>query len=575
MGLEDAQRSFAKRDKVSYFVLKLSDARRMDAVKQEIEARWPELSAARSGDATRQTEYLGIYRSFGLFVGVFAALVGGLGMMNTTLMSVLERTREIGVLRALGWRRRRVVGMILGEALALAIMGGGLGIALGLGLIALTKLSPAAESLLQGVVTPNVLMQAMGIALVLGVIGGLYPAWRAAQLAPIEAMRYEGGAGGGSGRSTQLLARLRLTGGALRNLSRRPARTLVTLAGIGLGVGFIVALVAMTDGMTATFNQLASQGQMDLVAEQAKASDLSFSEIDDRVATRLRAHAEVKSVSRILFGFPNIPGVPFMFIFGLDPQEPYLQHYRIREGRMPTRSGEMLLGRFAADNLEKGVGDTLRLSGTTFKIVGIYENGSAYEDGGGMMLLKDAQRVFNKPRKVSLLGIQVRDPARGAEIARALEAQFPELMVSQASGFTQRLQDFATMYAVLNALIVVTVIVGGIVMTNAMLMSVFERTQEIGVLRALGWRRGRVVGAVLAESLALSLLSGLAGIAIGVGLNRLFMLVPDFGAFLTPIYSQATFVKVLVLAVGLGSIGGLYPAWRAAGLRPIEALKYE
>ena len=120
-----------------------------------------------------------------------------------------------------------------------------------------------------------------------------------------------------------------------------------------------------------------------------------------------------------------------------------------------------------------------------------------------------------------------------------------------------------------------TVIVGGIVMTNAMLMSVFERTQEIGVLRALGWRRGRVVGAVLAESLALSLLSGLAGIAIGVGLNRLFMLVPDFGAFLTPIYSQAMFVKVLVLAVGLGSIGGLYPAWRAAGLRPIEALKYE
>jgi len=148
-------------------------------------------------------------------------------------------------------------------------------------------------------------------------------------------------------------------------------------------------------------------------------------------------------------------------------------------------------------------------------------------------------------------------------------------MVSQASGFTQRLQDFATMYAVLNALIVVTVIVGGIVMTNAMLMSVFERTQEIGVLRALGWRRGRVVGAVLAESLALSLLSGLAGIAIGVGLNRLFMLVPDFGAFLTPVYSQAMFVKVLVLAVGLGSIGGLYPAWRAAGLRPIEALKYE
>jgi len=137
------------------------------------------------------------------------------------------------------------------------------------------------------------------------------------------------------------------------------------------------------------------------------------------------------------------------------------------------------------------------------------------------------------------------------------------------------MQDFATTYAILNALILLTVVVGGIVMTNAMLISVFERTQEIGVLRALGWKRRRVVRMIFVEALALSLLSALVGIGLGVGLNYLFMLIPGFGAFLTPAYTPALFGRVLGLAVTLGVIGSLYPAWRAAGLRPIEALRYE
>jgi putative ABC transport system permease protein len=137
------------------------------------------------------------------------------------------------------------------------------------------------------------------------------------------------------------------------------------------------------------------------------------------------------------------------------------------------------------------------------------------------------------------------------------------------------MQDFATMNALLGALVLLTVIVGGVVMTNAMLMSVFERTQEIGVLRALGWRRRRVLRMVLVESIALSLLSGVFGTGIGVGLNYLFLLEPSLGTFLTPAFPPGLFAQVLALTVLLGAVGGLYPAWRASGLRPVEALRYE
>jgi ABC-type antimicrobial peptide transport system permease subunit len=571
MTLQDAQRAFGKREQVSYFALKVDDLSRTDEIKREIETHWSDLAATRSGDATRQTEMLGLYRSFGLFLGIFAALVGGLGMMNTMLMSVLERTREIGVLRALGWTRRRVIGLILGEALTLTLIGGALGVGLGVGLTELARLSPQVESLLQGVFTPYIFAQAVGVAVVLGVIGGLYPAWRASQLTPIEAMRYDAGSGDEHAGWVPRIPGL----GALRNLWRRPARTLVTLLGIGIGVGFIVALIGMVEGVIATFNELASMGQVDLMAEQADTSDISLSEIDERLADRVARHPEVRSISKIFFGFPSQPGLTYFFVFGLDPREEYIRHYRIREGRMIQRSGEIVVGRFAANSLKKGIGDRINLSGKNYTIVGIYENGATYEDAGGMMWLRDAQEAFGKQDKISLLGIRVKDSARAEAVARQLEAEFPDLLIAQSSQFTERLQDFATMYAIFNALIVLTLVVGGVVMTNAMLMAVFERTQEIGVLRALGWRRGRVIQMVLAESLALSVLSALVGIGLGAGLSYLLTLVPEMGQFLAPAYTPRLFVQVAILAVSLGALGGLYPAWRAAGLRPIEALRYE
>jgi len=115
------------------------------------------------------------------------------------------------------------------------------------------------------------------------------------------------------------------------------------------------------------------------------------------------------------------------------------------------------------------------------------------------------------------------------------------------------------------------ILVGGIVMTNVMVMSVFERTQEIGVLRACGWRRRRVLRMVLVESLALSGLSGVAGTLIGLGLNALFGLEPTYGRLLPTAYTAANVVEIIVLVLLLGAIGGLYPAWRAANLRPVEA----
>jgi ABC-type antimicrobial peptide transport system permease subunit len=276
MRLDDAQSAFNQRNKVNYFSVKVKDKNRIAEVKQTIESRWPNLAATRSGEATTQSESLDMYRWFGWFIGIFAILVGGLGMMNTSLMSVFERTREIGVLRAVGWGKARVMGLILGETLATAVMGGIAGIALGIGLTELVKLSPAVNSMLSGVLSYTLFLQAMVTAILLGVAGGVYPAWKAAQLQPVEAMRYDSGATGNKRVQVAWLTRL-FSGTSTRNLWRRPLRTLITVVGIGIGVGFVVALIAMADGFIFAFNQITGAGQVDILAEESKVSDLTLS----------------------------------------------------------------------------------------------------------------------------------------------------------------------------------------------------------------------------------------------------------------------------------------------------------
>jgi ABC-type antimicrobial peptide transport system permease subunit len=572
--LDDAQLAFDKRRQVSYFKLRLRDVRERDVIKAQIEARWPDLAVIRSGEPGAQEDVLQMYRGMGWALGVFAVLVGGLGMMNAMLMSVFERTREIGVLRAMGWRRRRVVKMILGEALILAVLGGVVGLGLGVALIALASRTAAVGGFLSGTFEPMMAIQAFVIAVVLGLVGGGYPALRAARLAPLEAMRAESGAAVRMGAVARMLAGV-LRGPATRNLLRRPARSLMTMVGLGLGVGFIVAISGIAAGAETIFKEMFGAGQTDLVAQQSGASDLAFSTVTERTVDQVRMHPEVKSVSQLIFGTSNVPGLPFFIVLGADPREPYIRHYVVTEGRSIQRSGELMLGRMAANSLNKHVGDTLRFSGSSFTIVGIFETGIAYEDAGSVIMLREAQRIFGRPRQVTMISIALHDPSRAAEIGAELERRIPALMVSPTTEMTSRMQDFATMDAVFSALIGLMLVVGGIVMTNVMLMSVFERTHELGVLRAVGWSRRRVLRLILTEAALLSLLSAVAGVGIGVGLNALLTAIPGYGEMLVARYEPQMFLQVGLMALGLGAVGGLLPAWRAVRLQPVEALHHE
>ena len=116
-----------------------------------------------------------------------AIVVGGLGIINTMLMSVFERTREIGVLKAVGWSNKKILTMIVGESLVITIVSAIIGSIIGFA--ACTLLGP--QMGISPLFTPKIFIQAFGIAIIVGIIGGLYPAIKAVKLPPTEALRYE------------------------------------------------------------------------------------------------------------------------------------------------------------------------------------------------------------------------------------------------------------------------------------------------------------------------------------------------------------------------------------------------
>jgi ABC-type antimicrobial peptide transport system permease subunit len=563
--LEDAQAMLKRPRQVNVFLVQLKELADADEARERMERRFPDLAVTKSGENATQETMMGMVSAFAWGISLLAVIIGGVGMMNTVLMSIFERTREIGLLRALGWRKSRVLRMILMESIGLSLIGGVLGSALGIVTVWLFGRIPATAGLMQGKFSLSLFIQAFIVALGLGAIGGLYPAWRASQLDPLLAMQYDAERGGEATR--------RWPGGMIvRNLVRRRTRSLLTVLGIGIAVASVVALSGLSKGFGEQFNSIGRGGQVDLMAVEAGISDMQFSAIDERVAKRIAALPEVKSVSGIVFGFSSAENMPLLFVQGYQPNTDAIRHFRIVKGEPLSGTRQALLGRTAADAMGVEVGESVNVLGSRFRVTGIYETGVAFEDSAMVISLREAQALFGGPHKVGFLGIALRDPRQVDSVLIELEERFPEVSVSRTAEFADSLPDFRAMDAMIGAISFLAVLVGGIGMMNTVFMSVFERTREIGVLRALGWRKGRVLGMIMKESLLLSAVGGVVGILLGVGLGNLF---PLLLAYLEPFYSGELLVRALVLALALGAIAGLYPSWWASRLDPLEALRYE
>jgi putative ABC transport system permease protein len=219
------------------------------------------------------------------------------------------------------------------------------------------------------------------------------------------------------------------------------------------------------------------------------------------------------------------------------------------------------------------VGDTIKIGSSKFNIVGIYETGSMFLDVVFVMDIDVARTLLQLPKDaVSSFYVEPIDPRDNDRIAAEVEKRASGVdarsMAEFQANFGVVLSQLDTFLLMVVSLALVVGIVGII---NTMLMSTTERFVEFGVLRTNGWSQGNVLGLVTAESAALGLLSGLVGAGLALLLTTLAN--PFIGGGLKLTITPEQFLLGVGLSLVTGTLGGLYPAWRAARLVPMDAIR--
>lgn len=364
----------------------------------------------------------------------------------------------------------------------------------------------------------------------------------------------------------------------VKNPFRNKTRTVLAVVGIAIGIATIVALGIITDGLKVSTEETLKAGGADFTVVEANVSDMFLSKIEEDYTDKIKNVSGVEDAVGVLTSVQPVGGNPYFVVIGIEPEKLSLSGMKITSGAQFSTGDakEIIIGKVAAEKLNKTVGDALTVGKEEYQTVGIFETGDLQQDGGAFMSLENAQKIEDQPGKVTMIYVKIKKDAKVEEVTETVEDQYGENVTTISS-----LEDLQNVDQGLNtidtaswAISLLAIVIGGIGVINTMIMSVYERTREIGVLKAVGWKDRRILSMILGESIVLTFLAGIVGIFLGlVAIQALIAL--GMGSFIKPVYSPPVFLKALGVALTVGLIGGFYPAYRASRLPPTEALRYE
>ncbi len=409
---------------------------------------------------------------------------------------------------------------------------------------------------------------------------------------------------------------------ALSALGANKLRTALTMLGIIIGVSAVISLMSIGRGAQATVtSSIQSMGtnllfirpnftqQGGVRTGQGSAPTLTVGDADallmpGRAPAVALVAPEVQNFGQIIYTNQNYNSR----ILGVTPEYSDVRNAKVASGEflqpvhVEGRSTVVVLGATVAQNLFSGadpVGQTVKISaggrtGVNFRVIGVLEakggTGFANQDDQVMVPITTfqsrlfAQRTTRGAQNVSTINVQVADESlMKTAIEQIGEVLREEHRVSQDDFIVQSQEDFlavanqitGVMTILLGSIAGISLVVGGIGIMNIMLVSVTERTREIGIRKAVGARRRDILGQFLTEAVVVSVVGGGIGVALGMAFAQLISSIDMNGQRLQTLVAADAIILAFGVSAAIGLFFGIYPAARAARLNPIEALRYE
>jgi putative ABC transport system permease protein len=409
---------------------------------------------------------------------------------------------------------------------------------------------------------------------------------------------------------------------AVRALGANKLRTILTMLGMIIGVGAVVGLMSIGRGAQASItNSIQSQGtnlifvrpgtsqQGGVRTGQGNAPTLTLEDSDalndaSLVPAVAAVAPELNQFAQLIASGQNYN----TRIVGTTPEYEDVRNSKVASGDFVTKqnvdahSSVIVLGATVADTLFGDldpIGQSLKVSiggrtGVNFRVVGVLERkgGTGFGNQDDMAVVPittmqtrlSAQRTARGSRNVNTINVQAIDSAHIQEAVAQVGEVLRERHKTAQDDFTVQSQEDLLQVAnqvtgvltvLLGSIAGISLVVGGIGIMNIMLVSVTERTREIGIRKAIGARRRDILAQFLTEAVVVSVLGGAIGVAVGYGVSRLVSGMNLNGQTLQTLVSADSIILAFGVSTAIGLFFGIYPAARAARLHPIEALRYE
>ena len=572
-----------------------------------------------------------------VFAGV-SLLVGSFVIWNTFNVLVAQRRREVALLRAVGATRGQVLGGVLLEAAVIGLVAGALGLVSGVGLArgirALLKLVGSELPTTSPAIEPRTVVAAFAVGLVVTMVAATAPAWSATRVSAMEALRDHQERSGDSGALRRSLGSALLTLGAggllwvsvvgdrrwwtiaatlvtfaglvalgptlarglalladhgrrgsgwrlaARNIARNSRRAAATAMALTIGLTVVTAVAVTAASMRSSVSETVAAGnRSDLILQPAGIG----SGIPPTVADLLRVRDDLAVVVELRESTARVEGHDTL-VSGLDTRGlADVIDLGLETGSLEALSrGAVLVDVRKAASLGVSVGDTVRITwpetgARTARVAGTFNQGTLINATYVVPLSDYAANVTSTlDAAVLLASAPGSDPAVVKSAVKSALREYPDVTVSDPAELTRQVQDSVDqLLGLVTALLLLAVVVAVLGIVNTLVLSVVERTRELGLMRAVGATRRQIRSLVRRESVLMSFLGAVTGVALGTAAGIALSRALVAEGLTTVSVPAPTLGIYVVVATAVGVLAAIGPARRASKVDVLQAITTE